>query len=449
MSDWLNLVKTLCCLFYNVDITGGEKFYINEKCLSKLFQETDSPQSPGLGYSRDTEELISIGGKDINPALLESVLSQNPNSITLEDLIRRLQPHNESGNDFAVPCERSSQNTENAGLAQLLSVIAETAGQQDDKKKNYEDIDDEEKFLYGDEEEEDKSPVQDFQNSGQSSLLTVFENTRADNILPESKPDLTQCNAHDEYGTSESHLKMPGEKQYSSTLIKEPCPYRPQTEFPNAKVNNEVKEYEKIRDLLKTIGLDLGVSEIGKMAARTQERLHGNNPAKNPQKKQPLERRHRSRSRSCSSGGTSSGSESRNSSRSRSGSRDSFKHSSEHKSQSQREGLSGTKDEENAWTNTASPALKVMAPSTSSFTVHPAHQMTSYPQTHSQGVFPLNYPPPGYDAYGNYVTYMPQGWPMFPPPGMPPPQSSTERPYLKVIDTGANEEELDKSENFF
>ncbi|XP_073527735.1 zinc finger protein 318 [Phyllobates terribilis] len=45
------------------------------------------------------------------------------------------------------------------------------------------------------------------------------------------------------------------------------------------------QEFEKIHDLLKTIGLDIGVAEIGKLAVRTQERLHGKKVA--PKMMQP------------------------------------------------------------------------------------------------------------------------------------------------------------------
>ncbi|XP_056407648.1 zinc finger protein 318 isoform X2 [Hyla sarda] len=42
-----------------------------------------------------------------------------------------------------------------------------------------------------------------------------------------------------------------------------------------AKGSPNKQEFEKIHDLLKTIGLDIGVAEIGELAVRTQERLHG------------------------------------------------------------------------------------------------------------------------------------------------------------------------------
>ncbi|XP_077138011.1 zinc finger protein 318-like [Ranitomeya variabilis] len=44
---------------------------------------------------------------------------------------------------------------------------------------------------------------------------------------------------------------------------------------PPVKSSENKQEFEKIQDLLKTIGLDIGVTEISKLAVRTQERLHG------------------------------------------------------------------------------------------------------------------------------------------------------------------------------
>ncbi|CAH2256575.1 zinc finger 318 isoform X1 [Pelobates cultripes] len=50
----------------------------------------------------------------------------------------------------------------------------------------------------------------------------------------------------------------------------------PVSPVPSSPVHEANKqEYEKIHDLLKSIGLDIGVAEIGKLAVRTQERLHG------------------------------------------------------------------------------------------------------------------------------------------------------------------------------
>ncbi|KAG5831615.1 hypothetical protein ANANG_G00305580 [Anguilla anguilla] len=62
----------------------------------------------------------------------------------------------------------------------------------------------------------------------------------------------------------------------------QPEGYPPGLDPRESKEREEVAEYEKIQDLLKAIGLDLGVAEISKMAARTQERLHGRSRRRAP-----------------------------------------------------------------------------------------------------------------------------------------------------------------------
>ncbi|KAM4772442.1 zinc finger protein 318 [Rhinophrynus dorsalis] len=82
---------------------------------------------------------------------------------------------------------------------------------------------------------------------------------------------------------------------YGDEEVKKPTtepPKVPQSEDPckpPLKSAPNTQEFEKIHDLLKTIGLDIGVSEISKLAVRTQERLHGkkaipDTPQKEPQK---------------------------------------------------------------------------------------------------------------------------------------------------------------------
>ncbi|CAN2387509.1 hypothetical protein PRIEUP_LOCUS10399 [Pristimantis euphronides] len=66
---------------------------------------------------------------------------------------------------------------------------------------------------------------------------------------------------------------------YGDDEDKKPEPQKPPSRqtasAPQVKISPDKQEYEKIHDLLKTIGLDIGVAEIGKLAVRTQERLHG------------------------------------------------------------------------------------------------------------------------------------------------------------------------------
>lgn len=428
----------------------------------------------GSGLTKDAEDLLSAVTKNMNPDILASVLAQNSNASALEELINNLQPSKESGHGFSLPYESSSQ--ENSDLSQLLSVMAEAVGQPPDRKKSFVDIEDEEKFLYGDEEEEDKSSANEMPKSGQCSL-SVYEKTGPDLLYHEPKPGVVHDLHKKEFGHSYSHGQPEEEsqvtkqskyqdKQHSSSL--QHLDEQPQSRLTvsgshGAQGMAEAEEYEKIQDLLKTIGLDLGVTEISKMAARTQERLQGKNPVKSSVKRHQSDQRRRSHSRSSSSNSMSSSS-SRGSSCSRRSCRSSTydhtsnrgrkrsvpreRHSSRSDSQNKREIRPGTKAEENPWTNRDPLPPEVVNPGTNNFSAHSDYQIPPYPQPHTHGVMPPNYPPPGYDLYGNYMPYMPQGWPMYPPPSMPmPPQTprddysspAIDRPFLKVINTGANE----------
>uniref|UniRef100_A0A673BY66 U1-type domain-containing protein n=1 Tax=Sphaeramia orbicularis TaxID=375764 RepID=A0A673BY66_9TELE len=167
-----------------------------------------------------------------------------------------------------------------------------------------------------------------------------------------------------------------------------------------------LEEYEKIQDLLKTIGLDLGVAEISKMAARTKERLHGNKPPKTPTRRRYSSARFEHRSRSRGRGRADSWS------------------SDDSRRKSSAPSTKETKAE------LAPPTKKEPHPPQTPDPPVPPHAMSipSYPPSHS--MVPPNYPPPGYGQYGNYLSYMHQQWPpMYPPPCMTlPPQTPDEYP---------------------
>ncbi|XP_052601435.1 zinc finger protein 318 isoform X2 [Peromyscus californicus insignis] len=133
--------------------------------------------------------------------------------------------------DFLLPHERASQD--GSGFSRILSMLADPTSTQEKRRRSFPDIEDEEKFLYGDEEED---------------------------IKAESPPKAL--------GDSESK----GLRQKASSL-----PSTPAIKLESLEESNP--EYAKIHDLLKTIGLDIGVAEISKLAARTQERLHGKKPS--------------------------------------------------------------------------------------------------------------------------------------------------------------------------
>ncbi|XP_070590271.1 zinc finger protein 318-like isoform X5 [Erythrolamprus reginae] len=135
-------------------------------------------------------------------------------------------------------------------------------------------------------------------------------------------------------------------------------------------------QYEKIYNFLKTIGLDIGVAEIGKLAAHTLERLHGKKSSRSPDRYS----------------GASSKPEMWEKSRNRS------------------KIYSPESNQKHSISPTASyPLSKVISPVTES-----EHNMSKMVRRDNpQNYPPPTMPPPGYDPYGQRVAYAASGCPMY------------------------------------
>ncbi|KAK1171699.1 zinc finger protein 318-like isoform X1 [Acipenser oxyrinchus oxyrinchus] len=230
------------------------------------------------------------------------------------------------------------------------------------------------------------------------------------------------------------------------------------------------REYEKIQTLLKTIGLDMGVAEISKLAARTQERLHGKKPPTGSSRYSDGERGRRvsagrnwenQRSHSHTKSPESDYNQSISPSPTRRASHgenpSSFFTSEYSVKQGAKKGWEIPVLGENVKSAPVSSAS--VPPTTSqpivSLTPSPTYCMPPYSQYQPTPATP-NFPPPGYDQYGNYMPYMSTGWPVYPPPSQEPqprPQQgvvsghstghppieeqhvTSSRPYLRVIET--------------
>lgn len=437
---------------------------VPKTCLTNVFQNSDSPRNQDGGLSHEAEQLLCALSKTMDPDMFASMLGKSSDGNVLEELIGKLQTAREGGSDLHLPHERGRH--ERSDLTELIGMIAQVP---QNVKKSLTDIEDEEKFLYGDEEGDEVTPAKEvpadssfpdssfpqsceIQRREHGTAPYSFGHT-AENVTSHSQRDGRQTDRHRSSATPEVHAKA------------EPDDFLPGVGPQDVEVRKEVEEYEKIQDLLKTIGLDLGVAEISKMAARTQERLHGNAPAKKTPACRQSDRKHRSHSRSYSSSSSSSrtSSQSRSSSRSRSrGSRStSFDRTSRHgrKKQSSPEKRSPRSQSQNkkeaqpGVTESRWPTTPTVGPGTQTYPSQPslsAHPVPPYPPP--RGVMPPDFPPCGYDPYGNYVPYMPPGWPMYPPPGMqvPPPNpldpyslSNFERPFLNAVKTVASESKTD------
>ncbi|XP_069744043.1 zinc finger protein 318-like isoform X1 [Narcine bancroftii] len=294
--------------------------------------------------------------------------------------------------DFLLPHEQASQ--ENHEFSRILGLLAEVDNNNlQERKHNFPDIEEEERFLYG-EDEEEKTESSKFR-SPSSRNLPVRQTS-----LPERLSSVT-----------------------------------------NMKPD---KEYEKIHDLLKTIWLDIGVSEISKLAARTQERLHGKKTSTRSSDG-PLKSHH-------------------------SGSLDKRKNRKDVKSPEPQSQMNLSKQE-----NISCPGLKETKQSfRKKMTVKakepkravPRYSAPTVPVTCKPGLLPtpppayvmppcgqypipaINYLPnpriPNFNHYDPYLTYSTPAWPTCPPPQDSKPSSpmvvvmhqpNVSRPNLRVIET--------------
>uniref|UniRef100_A0AAZ3RZ51 C2H2-type domain-containing protein n=1 Tax=Oncorhynchus tshawytscha TaxID=74940 RepID=A0AAZ3RZ51_ONCTS len=355
-------------------------------------QNSDSPFIPGA----EAERLLSAM-KGMDPNMLATMLGELRDDPRMAQ--GRLDP---------------------SGIAGMLGLLGGASAPQEEKRKRVPDIDDEEKFLYGDEDDLEKGRSQ----------------TPAGRSSRQQQVDMRYQHQSKSSATPDHNIK-----------VEEPNDYPLGTEPLEGKEKQDVEEYEKIQDLLKTIGLDLGVTEISKMAARTQERLHGKRPPPKPPSPCPGRRRgHRDSSRSSGrsrgmhnshSGSSSSSGSSRSESNSPSRSRSLSSSLDNRRNQKK----SPPSDRRSTHGKTRGGG-EVKTETTPVTPTHPSISIPAYAQAQGHGLVPPNYPPHGFGQYGNW-PYMPQQWPMYPPPSMGMlPQSPIEdfpkappfdRPYLNVI----------------
>ncbi|XP_038154250.1 zinc finger protein 318 isoform X2 [Cyprinodon tularosa] len=337
--------------------------------------------------------------------------------------------------------QRANLNNEIKEILNLLGV-AEPLG--DVSEKALDDIDDEEKFLYGELEE---PKILEAPEPARHSSLDLYGDVTEDSLYsdPPSQSAVSQVHScppsispHPQATPTASeinrYVNQPSISADQNVTVQVSNPsYPPGMEPLDESERQALEEYEKIQDLLKTIGLDLGVNEITKMAARTKERLHG--------KKQPLKtptrrRRHsssssnrsgRSRSRRHSQSESSSSS-SRSRSRGRGTKRGASWSSEDHEPKKSMAPKTANdwevKEAKSEWSTPMIPPTSDPAP----IPTHTGMPIPTYPPPPLSGMMPPNFPPPGYSQYGNYLPYMHQQWPpMYPPPNMAqPPQTTTD-----------------------
>ncbi|XP_010282751.1 PREDICTED: zinc finger protein 318 [Phaethon lepturus] len=373
------------------------------------------------------DSVVESANKELRDGLYEwSPLSGAPkDAFTFEEKFgsflshkEKIEPKSEPADrhtDFLLPHERASQD--GSGFSRILGMMADSVSAQEKRRRSFPDIEDEEKFLYGDEEEDTKTES-----------------------LPIQKPPVS-C----------------GNEIISQKVSPSPSP-APAVKLDPLEESNA--EYAKIHDLLKTIGLDIGVAEIGKLAVRTQERLHGKKLASrspdrrssDPRRLDPWDlRRSRSDTRSPESGQQCSASPPVSFQQSKDAS--SLQKSEYTKNKPVGQDIPPCAAEQPLPSVSLIPSVPSapasLPPTPTSVS---QYQIPNYSQfTATQ--MPQNYPPPtmappGYDAYGHYMAYAAPGWTMYPPAQQPNPTlpeahglltmamtANPTRPNLRVIET--------------
>ncbi|NXU22985.1 ZN318 protein, partial [Thalassarche chlororhynchos] len=373
------------------------------------------------------DSVVESANKELRDGLYEwSPLSGAPkDAFTFEEKFgsflshkEKVEPKSEPADrhtDFLLPHERASQD--GSGFSRILGMMADSVSAQEKRRRSFPDIEDEEKFLYGDEDEDTKTES-----------------------LPIQKPPVSCGNEMISQKVSPPPSPAPAVKL-------DPL------EEPNA-------EYAKIHDLLKTIGLDIGVAEIGKLAVRTQERLHGKklasrSPDRRSSDRRRLDpwdlRRSRSDTRSPESGQQCSASPPVSFQQSKDAS--CLQKSEYTKNKPVGQDIPPCAPEQPLPSVSLIPSVPSapasLPPTPTSVS---QYQIPNYSQfTATQ--MPQNYPPPtmappGYDAYGHYMAYAAPGWPMYPPAQQPNPtlpeahglltmamSANPTRPNLRVIET--------------
>ncbi|XP_021246009.1 zinc finger protein 318 [Numida meleagris] len=408
------------------------------KDLPLLSSHSSLPQSNNAApFSSEVENFLKRFNKDsvmesANKELHDGLYEWNPlsaapkDSFTYEEKFgsflshkEKIEPKSEPADrhtDFLLPHERASQD--GSGFSRILGMMADSVSAQEKRRRSFPDIEDEEKFLYGDEDEDTKT---------------------------------------------ESHLVQKPPVSCSNEMISQKVSLPPSSPAPAVKLDpleEPNAEYAKIHDLLKTIGLDIGVAEIGRLAIRTQERLHGKKLAsRSPDRRSsdtrrtdPWDlRRSRSDTRSPESGQQHSASPPI-----------SFQQSKDASSLQKSEyakNTPGGQDIPPCAPEQPLPSVSLIPsvpPAPASLPPTPTsvsqYQIPNYSQF-TTAQMPPNYPPPtlappGYDAYGHYMAYAAPGWTMYPPTQQPNPalpeahglltmamSANPTRPNLRVIET--------------
>ncbi|KAM9365370.1 uncharacterized protein znf318 [Pholidichthys leucotaenia] len=409
---------------------------LSQPTKSILKKRSNSDDSPSVRSLDSPRSLEGASMSRVAEQLLLAVKSGDPQ--TVASMLSDLRSDPQMAHRLGLEAE----------IKEILSLLGEEGPGAKAQEKTVDDIDDEEKFLYGD--VEDSKPPSALERH---CSLDMYGDVTEESLYGDHPPQKavappvygwhaaapaqpTHFQASLPVGSTETrYASQPGVSSVQNITVQVSNTDVPLGTEPLEESDRQaLEEYEKLQDLLKTIGLDLGVADISKMAARTKERLQGNKP---PPKTPTHRRRYSSDSSddNCRSNRRRSHSSSNGRSRSHSGDRGeggAWSSDDEAKKTSAPPKIhDDIKDIKGEMSNVTPPVTQ-HHPNPTAVPAHPTIPIPSYPPSQVHSMMPPNFPPPGYGQYGNYLAYMPQQWPpMYPPPNMnvpPPPNCAEEYP---------------------
>ncbi|XP_070590280.1 zinc finger protein 318-like [Erythrolamprus reginae] len=239
---------------------------------------TDYPMPDSANQEQSSETQHHYGSEKTPAVPLKSILKKRSDDSSIQDsrnFSKDKKPPestSESFNqcsDFLMPHKRASQD--GSSFSCILGMTDSTYTPDKRLDPFPDNIEDEEKFLYGGDDDGDsnsclysqkimmsekKEPVRQNVKSPRTAKLKYFkQSVKSENLEQSLKSENLEQSVKPE--NLEQSVKPENLEQSSVG-------------------------YDKIRDLLKTIGLDIGMAEIDKLAARTEERLHGKKTAYSP-----------------------------------------------------------------------------------------------------------------------------------------------------------------------
>ncbi|ETE68520.1 Zinc finger protein, partial [Ophiophagus hannah] len=248
---------------------------------------TDCPMPDSANQEQSSESRHHSRSEKTSAVTFKSILKKHSDDSSIQDsgnFSKGKKPPestSESVNqcsDFLQPHERASQD--GSGFSCILGTTTDSTYALEKILDPFPDnIEDEEKFLYGDDDgdsnnclysqkimmSEKKEPV--------SKKVNSLPPAKPENLEPFVKPkDLEQS-------IKPENLEQSVKPENLEQSVK---PENLEQSVKPENLEQSRVEYDKIHDLLKTIGLDIGMAEINKLAARTEERLHGKKKAYSP-----------------------------------------------------------------------------------------------------------------------------------------------------------------------